>query len=185
MADLLAIRARYETGSSTRASTRATACAYRSVKSATRSGSTSFSPNPPFGGEEEKGIQGNFPEDKQISETALLFLQKDSGMERRLKTRLISRVRGGATLGKFATIALFDRADIGAKNERNTQGHERGAGVCATVREIVDQGLRSFTWNRRRRDKQNEGRSHGRVGATAVRMPKAAAMPVPITERRE
>jgi type I restriction enzyme M protein len=30
--------------------------------------------NPPFGGEEEKGIQGNFPEDKQSSETALLFL---------------------------------------------------------------------------------------------------------------
>ena len=31
--------------------------------------------NPPFGGEEEKGIQGNFPEDRQTSETALLFLQ--------------------------------------------------------------------------------------------------------------
>ena len=31
--------------------------------------------NPPFGGEEEKGIQRNFPEDRQTSETALLFLQ--------------------------------------------------------------------------------------------------------------
>jgi type I restriction enzyme M protein len=31
--------------------------------------------NPPFGGEEEKGIQGNFPDDRQTSETALLFLQ--------------------------------------------------------------------------------------------------------------
>jgi len=31
--------------------------------------------NPPFGGEEEKGIQGNFPQDRQASETALLFLQ--------------------------------------------------------------------------------------------------------------
>jgi type I restriction enzyme M protein len=31
--------------------------------------------NPPFGGEEEKGIQGNFPADRQTSETALLFLQ--------------------------------------------------------------------------------------------------------------
>lgn len=31
--------------------------------------------NPPFGGEEERGIRGNFPEDKQTSETALLFLQ--------------------------------------------------------------------------------------------------------------
>lgn len=31
--------------------------------------------NPPFGGEEEAGIKGNFPQDKQTSETALLFLQ--------------------------------------------------------------------------------------------------------------
>ncbi len=31
--------------------------------------------NPPFGGEEERGILGNFPDDKQTSETALLFLQ--------------------------------------------------------------------------------------------------------------
>ena len=31
--------------------------------------------NPPFGGEEEKGIQGNFPPDRQTSETVLLFLQ--------------------------------------------------------------------------------------------------------------
>ena len=31
--------------------------------------------NPPFGGEEERGILGNFPEDKRTAETALLFLQ--------------------------------------------------------------------------------------------------------------
>jgi type I restriction enzyme M protein len=31
--------------------------------------------NPPFGGEEERGILGNFPEDRQTSETTLLFLQ--------------------------------------------------------------------------------------------------------------
>jgi type I restriction enzyme M protein len=31
--------------------------------------------NPPFGGEEERGILANFPADKQTSETALLFLQ--------------------------------------------------------------------------------------------------------------
>ena len=31
--------------------------------------------NPPFGGEEERGIQANFPEDRQAAETALLFLQ--------------------------------------------------------------------------------------------------------------
>ena len=31
--------------------------------------------NPPFGGEEERGILGNFPADRQASETTLLFLQ--------------------------------------------------------------------------------------------------------------
>jgi type I restriction enzyme M protein len=31
--------------------------------------------NPPFGGEEEKGILANFPEDRRTAETALLFLQ--------------------------------------------------------------------------------------------------------------
>ncbi|HSH81749.1 MAG TPA: class I SAM-dependent DNA methyltransferase [Herpetosiphonaceae bacterium] len=31
--------------------------------------------NPPFGGEEERGILSNFPKDKQTAETALLFLQ--------------------------------------------------------------------------------------------------------------
>jgi type I restriction enzyme M protein len=31
--------------------------------------------NPPFGGEEEKGIQDNFPEATRTSETALLFIQ--------------------------------------------------------------------------------------------------------------
>jgi type I restriction enzyme M protein len=31
--------------------------------------------NPPFGGEEERGIQSNFPEDLKTAETALLFLQ--------------------------------------------------------------------------------------------------------------
>ena len=31
--------------------------------------------NPPFGGEEERGILDNFPRDKQTAETALLFLQ--------------------------------------------------------------------------------------------------------------
>jgi type I restriction enzyme M protein len=31
--------------------------------------------NPPFGGEEEAGIQDNFPADRRTSETALLFLQ--------------------------------------------------------------------------------------------------------------
>ena len=43
--------------------------------------------NPPFGGEEEKGIQGNFPEDQQTAETALLFLQLIMRKLRRQPTR--------------------------------------------------------------------------------------------------
>jgi type I restriction enzyme M protein len=39
--------------------------------------------NPPFGGEEERGILGNFPEDKQTAETALLFLQLIMRRQRR------------------------------------------------------------------------------------------------------
>ena len=46
--------------------------------------------NPPFGGEEEKGIQGNFPEDRQTAETALLFLQL---IMRRLKRQPTSAGR--------------------------------------------------------------------------------------------
>jgi type I restriction enzyme M protein len=47
--------------------------------------------NPPFGGEEEKGILNNFPEDKKTAETALLFLQL---IMRKLKRKTPS-VRGG------------------------------------------------------------------------------------------
>jgi type I restriction enzyme M protein len=46
--------------------------------------------NPPFGGEEEKGIQANFPEDRQTGETALLFLQI---IMRRLKRQQTSARR--------------------------------------------------------------------------------------------
>ncbi|MBI2060110.1 MAG: N-6 DNA methylase [Nitrospirae bacterium] len=42
--------------------------------------------NPPFGGEEEKGILSNFPEDRKTSETALLFLQLIMRKLRRLGT---------------------------------------------------------------------------------------------------
>jgi type I restriction enzyme M protein len=42
--------------------------------------------NPPFGGEEEKGIQNGFPADKQTSETALLFLQLIMRLLRRQPT---------------------------------------------------------------------------------------------------
>jgi type I restriction enzyme M protein len=43
--------------------------------------------NPPFGGEEEKGIQGNFPDDRQTAETALLFLQLIMREEHRNPTK--------------------------------------------------------------------------------------------------
>ena len=42
--------------------------------------------NPPFGGEEERGIRDNFPEDKQTAETALLFLQLIMRLLRRRPT---------------------------------------------------------------------------------------------------
>lgn len=47
--------------------------------------------NPPFGGEEERGILSNFPQDKQTAETALLFLQL---IMRRLK-RSVRGEKGG------------------------------------------------------------------------------------------
>ena len=48
--------------------------------------------NPPFGGEEEKGIQGNFPRDKQTAETALLFLQL---IMRKLRRKGVDSKKGG------------------------------------------------------------------------------------------
>lgn len=48
--------------------------------------------NPPFGGEEEAGIRGNFPADKQTSETALLFLQL---IMRKLRKHGAGSERGG------------------------------------------------------------------------------------------
>ena len=55
--------------------------------------------NPPFGGEEEKGIQGNFPEDRQTSETALLFLQL---IMRKLKRQPTAAKSPGARRGRRA-----------------------------------------------------------------------------------
>jgi type I restriction enzyme M protein len=66
--------------------------------------------NPPFGGEEEKGIQGNFPQDKQTSETALLFLQ------------LIMR--------KLKRLPKPGRAGVVVPN-----GTLFGDGVCARIKE--------------------------------------------------
>lgn len=68
--------------------------------------------NPPFGGEEEAGIKGNFPPDMQTSETVLLFLQL---IMRKLKRRKHSA--GG-------------RAAVVVPN-----GVLSGDGVCARVKE--------------------------------------------------
>jgi type I restriction enzyme M protein len=52
--------------------------------------------NPPFGGEEERGILSNFPEDRQTSETALLFLQ--------LIMRRLRRPVGGSKGGRCGMV---------------------------------------------------------------------------------
>jgi type I restriction enzyme M protein len=52
--------------------------------------------NPPFGGEEEAGIQNNFPADMQTSETALLFLQ--------LIMRRLRRPLGGKHGGRAGVV---------------------------------------------------------------------------------
>jgi len=70
--------------------------------------------NPPFGGEEEKGIQGNFPEDKQTAETALLFLQL---IMRKLKRQPTSAGRPARAAVVVPNGTLF------------------GDGVCARIKE--------------------------------------------------
>jgi len=52
--------------------------------------------NPPFGGEEEKGILNNFPDDKKTAETALLFLQ--------LIMRKLKRKKPGTEGGRAAVV---------------------------------------------------------------------------------
>jgi len=58
--------------------------------------------NPPFGGEEEEGILGNFPSDLQTSETALLFLQ--------LIMKMLKRPGRGSARGGRCAIVLPDGA---------------------------------------------------------------------------
>jgi type I restriction enzyme M protein len=102
--------------------------------------------NPPFGGEEEKGIQGNFPEDKQTSETALLFLQLIMRKLRRHSQSVAQASspassgsvplpgikRGGTPLEPAAgTAALrYARAAVVVPN-----GTLFGDGVCARIKE--------------------------------------------------
>lgn len=52
--------------------------------------------NPPFGGEEERGILNNFPEDMRTAETALLFLQ--------LIMRRLKRAKPGTRGGRAAVV---------------------------------------------------------------------------------
>jgi type I restriction enzyme M protein len=70
--------------------------------------------NPPFGGEEEKGIQGNFPDDRQTSETALLFLQL---IMRKLKRQTTSTGRPARAAVVVPDGTLF------------------GDGLCARIKE--------------------------------------------------
>jgi type I restriction enzyme M protein len=69
--------------------------------------------NPPFGGEEERGILSNFPEDRQSAETALLFLQ--------LIMRKLRRPVGGSEGGRCGMVV--------------PNGTLFGDGVCARVKE--------------------------------------------------
>lgn len=66
--------------------------------------------NPPFGGEEERGILGNFPSDKQTTETALLFLQL-----------IMRKIRRKPKPGRAAVIV--------------PNGTLFGDGVCARIKE--------------------------------------------------
>jgi type I restriction enzyme M protein len=76
--------------------------------------------NPPFGGEEERGIQGNFPQDRQTAETALLFLQ--------LIMRKLHRQPTAAGLPARAAMVV-------------PNGTLFGDGVCARIKEEL---LREF-----------------------------------------
>lgn len=84
--------------------------------------------NPPFGGEEEKGIQGNFPEDKQTSETALLFLQLIMRKLKKSRTGF-QPVSSGTETGKMPVLP-FARAAVVVPN-----GTLFGDGVCARIKE--------------------------------------------------
>jgi type I restriction enzyme M protein len=70
--------------------------------------------NPPFGGEEERGILGNFPSDKQTAETALLFLQL---IMRKLKRPEKNKGKPGRAAVVVPNGTLF------------------GDGVCARIKE--------------------------------------------------
>jgi len=63
--------------------------------------------NPPFGGEEERGILANFPTDKQTAETALLFLQL-----------IMRKIRRASKRGRAAVVAPNGTLFAGGVAER-------------------------------------------------------------------
>jgi type I restriction enzyme M protein len=79
--------------------------------------------NPPFGGEEERGILSNFPEDKQTAETALLFLQ--------LIMRKLRRPIGGNKPGRCGMVI--------------PNGVLFGDGICARIKEELLQEFNLHT----------------------------------------
>lgn len=84
--------------------------------------------NPPFGGEEERGIQNNFPDDKRTSETALLFLQLIMRKLRRPAPG--STPRPSASGGPLRSKEGGGRAAVVVPN-----GTLFGDGVCARIKE--------------------------------------------------
>jgi type I restriction enzyme M protein len=89
--------------------------------------------NPPFGGEEERGILGNFPEDMQTAETALLFLQ--------MIMRKLRRPGGKGVSPHFAKARNGDRPLGGRAAVVVPNGTLFGDGVCARIK---GQLLREF-----------------------------------------
>jgi type I restriction enzyme M protein len=105
-----------------------------------------------FGGEEERGIQGNFPEDKQTTETALLFLQLIMRKLRRVPhpergcvqstTRSTSSAKGAldpsktAVAGGAAAAGLSDTAALlYSRAAVVPNGTLFSDGVCARIKE--------------------------------------------------
>lgn len=81
--------------------------------------------NPPFGGEEEAGIKGNFPPNLQTSETALLFLQYIMRKLRHKNAPVPARGRG-----KSGRAEQGGRAAVVVPN-----GTLFGDGVAAAIKE--------------------------------------------------
>ncbi len=86
--------------------------------------------NPPFGGEEEVGIRGNFPPNMQTAETALLFLQY---IMRKLRV-------AGAPVPGGKPAARGGRAAVVVPN-----GTLFGDGVCAVIKEEMLKEFRLHT----------------------------------------